>query len=97
MLRNAPEAFRARQLRAVTLADYVKRAEEVGGVSRAVARYAWTGSWRTVRIDGAEGAPADDALQTVFENGEIVRTQSFDEVRARAAGGVQRLADSFAL
>ncbi|PTQ69182.1 baseplate J/gp47 family protein [Pseudomonas sp. GV071] len=48
--RNAPEAFRARQLRAVTLADYVKRAEEVPGVSRAVARYAWTGSWRTVRI-----------------------------------------------
>ncbi|MBT8768520.1 baseplate J/gp47 family protein [Metapseudomonas boanensis] len=48
--RNAPEAFRARQLRAVTLADYVRRAEEVSGVSRAVARYAWTGSWRTVRI-----------------------------------------------
>lgn len=48
--RNAPEAFRARQLRAVTLADYVTRAEEVSGVSRAVARYAWTGSWRTVRI-----------------------------------------------
>ena len=49
--RNAPEAFRARQLRAVTLADYVRRAEEVPGVSRAVARYAWTGSWRTVRVD----------------------------------------------
>ncbi|WP_166359393.1 baseplate J/gp47 family protein [Pseudomonas akapageensis] len=48
--RNAPEAFRARQLRAITLADYVKRAEEVSGVARAVARYAWTGSWRTVRI-----------------------------------------------
>ena len=48
--RNAPEAFRARQLRAVTLADYVRRAEEVPGVSRAVARYAWTGSWRTVRV-----------------------------------------------
>lgn len=48
--RHAPEAFRARQLRAVTLADYVNRAEEVGGVSRAVARYAWTGSWRTVRV-----------------------------------------------
>ncbi len=48
--RNAPEAFRARQLRAVTLADVVQRAEEVPGVSRAVARYAWTGSWRTVRV-----------------------------------------------
>jgi len=48
--RNAPEAYRARQLRAVTLADYVRRAEEVPGVSRAVAAYAWTGSWRTVRV-----------------------------------------------
>lgn len=61
--RNAPEAFRARQLRAVTLADYVKRAEEVAGVSRAVARYAWTGSWRTVRvaIDPAGFAALGDA------------------------------------
>jgi len=61
--RHAPEAFRARQLRAVTLADYVRRAEEVEGVSRAVARYAWTGSWRTVRIaiDPAGFAVAGDA------------------------------------
>jgi hypothetical protein len=50
VLRNAPEAYRARQLRAVTLADYVNRAQEVPGVSRAAARYLWTGSWRTVRI-----------------------------------------------
>jgi len=50
ILRNAPEAYVARQLRAVTLADYIRRAEEVDGVARAVARYAWTGSWRTVRI-----------------------------------------------
>ena len=53
--RKAPEAYRARQLRAVTLADYVRRAEEVPGVSRAVARYAWTGSWRTVRIVDRSG------------------------------------------
>jgi hypothetical protein len=50
ILRAAPEAFRARQLRAVTLNDYARRAEEVEGVARAVARYAWTGSWRTVRL-----------------------------------------------
>ncbi|PWV61195.1 baseplate J/gp47 family protein [Plasticicumulans acidivorans] len=50
ILRNAPEAYRARQLRAITLADYVQRAEEVPGVARAVARYAWTGSWRCVRL-----------------------------------------------
>jgi predicted phage baseplate assembly protein len=50
IIRNAPEAYRYRQLRAVTLEDYVRRAEEVDGVSRASATYAWTGSWRTVRI-----------------------------------------------
>lgn len=50
IIRNVPEAFRARQLRAVTLADYVARAEELPGVSRAAARYMWTGSWRTVRV-----------------------------------------------
>lgn len=63
--RNAPEAFRARQLRAVTLADYARRAEEVDGVSRAVARYAWTGSWRTVRvvIDPAGTTELNDALR----------------------------------
>lgn len=64
--RNAPEAYRARQLRAVTLADYVRRAEEVAGVSRAVARYAWTGSWRTVRIiiDPIGTTTLDDTLRS---------------------------------
>lgn len=50
VLRSAPEAYRARQLRAVTLDDYVRRAEELPQVSRAAARYAWTGSWRTVQV-----------------------------------------------
>src|SRR5690606_4516069 len=45
-----PEAYRYRRLRAVTLKDYERRAEELPGVSRAAARYAWTGSWRTVQI-----------------------------------------------
>ncbi|MCE4555808.1 baseplate J/gp47 family protein [Roseateles cellulosilyticus] len=74
--RNAPEAYRSRQLRAVTLADYVRRAEEVDGVSRAVARYAWTGSWRTVRvtIDPAGTTAFDDALrQRVADHLESVR------------------------
>jgi hypothetical protein len=76
ILRNAPEAYRARQLRAVTLADYVARAEEVPGVSRAMARYAWTGSWRTVRIviDPVGALTLDDALRTaVAEHLESVR------------------------
>jgi hypothetical protein len=50
IVRNAPEAYRARQVRAITLADYVQRAEEVPGVARAAAAYAWTGSWRTVQV-----------------------------------------------
>jgi hypothetical protein len=50
ILRRAPEAYRLRQLRAVTLPDYVNRAQELPGVSRAAARYAWTGSWRTVQV-----------------------------------------------
>jgi|GEM_PF-309961 len=50
IIRRAPEAYRARQLRAVTLQDYVNRAEELPEVSRAAARYAWTGSWRTVQV-----------------------------------------------
>ncbi|MGQ3685428.1 MAG: baseplate J/gp47 family protein [Candidatus Loosdrechtia sp.] len=50
IIRRVPEAYRFRQLRAVTLKDYEDRAEELPDVSRAAARYAWTGSWRTVQI-----------------------------------------------
>lgn len=50
VIRRAPEAYRARQLRAVTLEDYVDRAESLTAVSHARARYGWTGSWRTVRL-----------------------------------------------
>jgi hypothetical protein len=50
IIRRAPEAYRFKQLRAVTLKDYVDRAEELQGVSKASARYIWTGSWRSVQI-----------------------------------------------
>ncbi|HEV7642857.1 MAG TPA: baseplate J/gp47 family protein [Pyrinomonadaceae bacterium] len=50
IIRRVPEAYRQRQLRAVTLADYVERAREIKDVSRATAAYAWTGNWRTVRV-----------------------------------------------
>ena len=50
IIRRVPQAYRARQLRAVTLEDYINRAEELDAVSHAHARYAWTGSWRTVRV-----------------------------------------------
>jgi hypothetical protein len=60
IIRRVPEAYRFRQLRAVTLKDYEDRAEELPDVSRAAARYAWTGSWRTVQI------AIDPAGTTVF-------------------------------
>jgi hypothetical protein len=50
IVRRVPEAYRQRQKRAVTLADYAARAEEIAGVAHARARYGWTGSWRTVRV-----------------------------------------------
>jgi hypothetical protein len=50
IIRAVPEAYRARQLRAITLQDYVDRAKDLPGVSGASARYAWTGSWRTVQV-----------------------------------------------
>jgi hypothetical protein len=50
LARRAPEAYRRRQLRAVTLADYAARAEEVPGVAHARARYLDAGSWRVVRV-----------------------------------------------
>ncbi len=50
IIRRVPEAYIYRQLRAVTLKDYVDRAEELEEVQRAYAAYSWTGSWRTVRI-----------------------------------------------
>ena len=48
--RRVPEAYRQRQRRAVTLQDYARRAEELPEVSHARATYAWTGSWRAVRV-----------------------------------------------
>ncbi len=65
IIRRVPEAYRFRQLRAVTLRDYVNRAEELDDVSRAAARYVWTGSWRTVQIsvDPVGTTGLDDELR----------------------------------
>ena len=76
IIRRVPEAYRFRQLRAVTLEDYVRRAEELPGVSRAAVRYAWTGSWRTVRItiDPVGTTALDDGLRReIAEYLEVVR------------------------
>jgi hypothetical protein len=50
IIRRAPEAYSQSRDRAVTLADYRRRVEELEEVAAAGARYGWTGSWRTVRI-----------------------------------------------
>lgn len=50
ILRRVPQAYRYRQLRAITLQDYENRAVELPDVSRAFAQYRWTGSWRTVQV-----------------------------------------------
>jgi hypothetical protein len=76
ILRRVPEMFRFRQLRAVTLADYVRRAEELPMVSRAAAVYGWTGSWRTVRIAiDPKGTTtlSDDVRRTVARHLDAVR------------------------
>ncbi|HSF24270.1 MAG TPA: putative baseplate assembly protein [Blastocatellia bacterium] len=44
----APAAFRAEQFRAVTEADYAAAAQKHPLVSKAIARFLWTGSWYTV-------------------------------------------------
>ena len=74
VIRRAPEAFRARQLRAITLQDYVDRVEELDEVSRATARYLWTGSWRTLRI-------AVDPLGTT-EVSDTLRKKVIDHLNA---------------
>jgi hypothetical protein len=55
----APAAFRARQYRAVTEADYVDAAARIPGVAGAVAAFRWTGSWLTVYVGVDPADPAD--------------------------------------
>jgi hypothetical protein len=85
--RRAPEAYRRHQLRAVTLADYAARAEAVPGVAHARARYAWSGSWRVVRvaIDPVGGGALQPALhQRIASTLDAVRLIG-DDVELRAA------------
>jgi hypothetical protein len=56
---RAPKAFRAKQLRAVTEADYALAAGELPDVAGAVATFRWTGSWYTVFLAVDPRDPAD--------------------------------------
>ncbi len=86
IVRRVPEAYRYRQLRAVTLQDYVDRAQQLPEVSQAAARYAWTGSWRTVRVaidPVGTTALSDDLRQKITRHLDSVRLLGEDlEVRA---------------
>lgn len=76
IIRRVPEAYRARQMRAVTLRDYEERAQELSTVSRAAASYIWTGSWRGVRlcIDPVGKARLSDSeLEDLQRHLEVVR------------------------
>ncbi|NML16832.1 putative baseplate assembly protein [Azohydromonas caseinilytica] len=84
IVRRAPEAFRLRQRRAVTLDDYAAAARRIEGVAQARARHAWCGSWRAVQVvvdpvgGGEPGADlvarlaaALDALRLIGDDVEI--------------------------
>lgn len=83
--RDAPEAFRQVQYRAVTQADYAAAAASVDGIAAAVADFRWTGSWLTIfeTLDpvGREGVP-DTLRQTVLARLNSWRQAGYDlEVR----------------
>jgi hypothetical protein len=90
VVRRAPEAYRAVQKRAVTLADYAAAAERIEGVSHARAGYAWCGSWRAVRVvidpvgGGALGAELVDRLATALDALRLIG----DDIEVRAAAYV---------
>jgi hypothetical protein len=56
---RAPQAFQARQLRAVTAEDWAQAAREDPEVQGAVAHFRWTGSWYTVVVGLDPRSPAD--------------------------------------
>lgn len=64
--RDAPQAFRAVQYRAVTADDYAQAAQLVPGVANARATFRWTGSWLTVfvAIEPTGSTALTDALRT---------------------------------
>ena len=55
---RAPQAFRAKQLRAVTVEDWAAAAREIPEIQGAVAHFRWTGSWYTVVVAVDPRSPA---------------------------------------
>ena len=77
---RAPQAFRARQLRAVTVDDWARAAREAPGVQGAVANFRWTGSWYAVVV-GVDPLSPDDLVTS--PDGRIGLEPGF-EARVRA-------------
>jgi hypothetical protein len=75
IIRRVPEAYRIRQLRAVTIDDYIRMVEQVPGISKASARYMWTGSWRTVQVT------FDPLSTTSYDDLEPIVARRLDAVR----------------
>ena len=90
IVRRAPQAYRQRQQRAVTLADYAAAAGRIGGVSHARARYAWCGSWRAVQVvvDPVGGGAPDAGLVERLRGALDALRLIGDDVEIRAAAYV---------
>jgi hypothetical protein len=63
---TAPDAFRAETFRAVTEDDYARATEKLPGVSHAISRFRWTGSWYTV-FTAVDPIGTDDPLSELPE------------------------------
>lgn len=81
--RDAPVAFHASQLRAVTADDYRQAAGELDRVASAVASFRWTGSWQTVFV-GIDPRDRSD-LKTDVRGRASLSEGLRQEVRARLA------------
>jgi predicted phage baseplate assembly protein len=69
IVRNAPQAFRAKTFRAVIPHDYEAAAETLPWVQRAGCRFRWTGSWLTVFTTPD---PLDSEAVTTPERVELI-------------------------
>jgi hypothetical protein len=67
--RRAPEAFQARQFRAVRAEDYETEAERLDWVQKAGTAFRWTGSWFTVFTaadpKGGDALPAANSIELI--------------------------------
>lgn len=79
--RDAPEAFAAEPRRAVLAADHAEAALRAGGVQRAMAQRAWSGSWPVVatvvdlEVEGDAATQAEADLQALLDDLRMLGTE----------------------